>query len=364
MMIECINVKENYNLFAKEYEEAIFRSVDSGQYILGSELEKFEKNFAAYLGVKHCVGLNSGTDALLFAIRSLNIHEGDEVILPASTYIASTLGITENGATPVYVDSTEDTYLIDVNQIEKRITNRTKAILPVHLYGQSCDMDTIEKIAKKYGLYIIEDCAQSHGSCWNQHYTGTQGTIGCFSFYPTKPLGALGDAGAIVTNDDDLADKIRMLRNYGSKVKYYNESIGRNSRLDEIQAAILSVGLKHLDESNENRQAIAKRYLLEIKNDKVRLPYIAAKASHVFHLFPLLVDDQKRFNAYMLSKGIRTQVHYPIPPFMAECFSAQGHEWEEFPNASNLSKHEVSIPIYSGMKMEYVDFVIKVINEY
>lgn len=363
-MIECINVKDNYNLFAKEYEEAIFRSVNSGQYILGLELERFEKRFADYLGVKHCVGLNSGTDALLFAIRALNIQAGDEVILPASTYIASTLGITENGATPVYVDSTDDTYLIDVSQIEEKITKRTKAILPVHLYGQSCDMDAIGKIAKKYGLYIIEDCAQSHGSCWNQHYTGTQGTIGCFSFYPTKPLGALGDAGAIVTNDDVLADKIKMLRNYGSRVKYYNESIGRNSRLDEIQAAILSVGLKHLSETNGMRQLIAKRYLLEIKNNKIRLPYVSTKSSHVFHLFPILVEDQEGFNSYMLSRGIRTQVHYPIPPYMAECFSQQGHEWAEFPNASYLSKHEVSIPIYSGMKMSDVDFIIKTINEY
>ncbi|MCR4618540.1 MAG: DegT/DnrJ/EryC1/StrS family aminotransferase, partial [Lachnospiraceae bacterium] len=271
-MIEYTSLLQNYNLFKDEYEEAALRAFRSGWYILGPELERFEKEFASYLGVKNCVGLNSGTDALILAVRALGIGSGDEVIVPAGTYIASVLGITENGAKPVYVDSRPDTLLMDADKIEEAVTEKTKAILPVHLYGQACDMTKINTIAKKHGLYVIEDCAQCHGSKWDGKYAGTDSTISCFSFYPTKPLGALGDAGAVCTNDGELAQKVRMLRNYGSKVKYHNESVGVNSRLDEVQAAVLSVGLKHLDECNDIRVKIAEKYLSEIKNPKVQLP--------------------------------------------------------------------------------------------
>lgn len=363
-MIEYTSLKRNYDLFRSEYEEAVLCALRSGWYILGPELDDFEQSFASYLGVRHCIGLNSGTDALILAVRALGIGPGDEVIVPAGTYIASVLGITENGATPVYVDSRSDTLLIDSSKIEAAVTKATKAILPVHLYGQACDMDAIVSIAEKYGLYILEDCAQCHGAAWNGRLTGTQGTLAAFSFYPTKPLGAMGDAGAIVTNDDTLADRVRMLRNYGSRVKYHNESIGRNSRLDEIQAAILSVGLKHLDECNRMRQSIAEKYLNEISNAKVRLPYTEPSATHVFHLFPLLVDDQKRFQEYLENRGIKTQVHYPIPPYVAECYADQGYTWEEYPSASYIAQHEVSLPIYSGMKMEEVEAVIMSVNEY
>lgn len=363
-MIEYTSLKENYALFASEYEEAALRALRSGQYILGQELKNFEKSFAEYLGIKHCIGLNSGTDALILAVRALGIGCGDEVIVPAGTYIASVLGVTENGATPVYVDSNQETLLMNCSMIKNSITNKTKAIIPVHLYGQSCDMDAIMTIAKKNNLAVIEDCAQCHGSKWNNKMTGTQGNLACFSFYPTKPLGALGDAGAIVTNDDNLADKVRMLRNYGSRIKYHNESIGRNSRLDEIQAAILSVGLKHLDECNDIRIRIANKYLSDINNPKVKLPYTNPKATHVFHLFPVIVDDQKKFQDYMSDNGIKTQVHYPIPPYAAECYSNQGHFWNEFPNAAFIALHEVSLPIYSGMTINDVEIVIKAVNEY
>lgn len=363
-MIEYTSLKENFSLYSSEYEEAVLRAVHSGWYILGTELETFEQSFASYLGVKHCIGLNSGTDALILAVRALGIGVGDEVIVPAGTYIASVLGITENGATPVYVDSNTDTLLMDEGKIEELITENTKAIIPVHLYGQACNMDSILSVAKKHNISIIEDCAQCHGAKWNGKLTGTQGTLACFSFYPTKPLGALGDAGAVVTNNDDLADKLRMLRNYGSRVKYHNESIGRNSRLDEIQAAVLSVGLKHLDECNNMRIKIAEEYFSFIHNDKVKLPYTDPQATHVFHLFPIIVDDQKKFQDYMLSQGIRTQIHYPIPPYVAECYRDQGHVWAEFPNASFIAQHEVSLPIYNGMKMKDVDAVIKAVNSY
>ena len=363
-MVEYTSLLKNYELYKTEYEEAALRVFRSGWYILGPELERFEKDFASYLGVKHCIGVNSGTDALILAVRALGIGKGDEVIVPAGTYIASVLGVTENGANPVYVDSDSNTLLIDVRRIEAAITSRTKAILPVHLYGQACDMTSIMNIARKYNLYVLEDCAQCHGAKWNGTLTGTEGTLAAFSFYPTKPLGAMGDAGAIVTNDDELADKVRMLRNYGSRVKYQNESIGRNSRLDEVQAAVLGVGLKHIDETNEMRLKIANRYLSEIKNEKVRLPLIDKNATHVFHLFPVLVDNQKKFQEYMERCGIKTQVHYPIPPYVAECYVSQGYSWEDYPNAAYIAKHEVSLPIYSGMPMEDVEKVIKAINEY
>ena len=363
-MIEYTSLLKNYELYKAEYEEAALRALRSGWYILGPELEKFEKDFASYLNVKYCIGVNSGTDALILAIRALGIGAGDEVIVPAGTYIASVLGVTENGATPIYVDSDPETLLIDVKKIESAITSRTKAILPVHLYGQACDMSSILNIARKHNLYVLEDCAQCHGAKWNNVLTGTEGTMAAFSFYPTKPLGALGDAGAIVTNDDELADKVRMLRNYGSRVKYHNESIGRNSRLDEVQAAMLGVGLKHIDETNKMRTKIAERYLAEIKNVKIKLPITDIDATHVFHLFPILVDDQKKFQEYMEKCGIKTQVHYPIPPYVAECYVSQGHSWEDFPNAADIAKHEVSLPIYSGMLMEDVDKVIKAVNEY
>ncbi|WP_026664647.1 DegT/DnrJ/EryC1/StrS family aminotransferase [Butyrivibrio sp. FC2001] len=376
-MIEYTSLLKNYNLFKDEYEEASLRALRSGWYILGPELEGFEKAFAKYLGVKHCIGMNSGTDALILAVRALGIgsmnsdmggSEYDEVIVPAGTYIASVLGITENGAKPVYVDCDADTLLINPKLIENAITEHTKAILPVHLYGQSCNMDAIRAIAVRHNLPILEDCAQCHGSKWNEIMAGTGGTLAAFSFYPTKPLGALGDAGAVVTNDDEIADKLRMLRNYGSRVKYHNESIGRNSRLDEVQAACLYVGLKHLDDTNQIRIKIAEKYLTLIRNPKVKLPYKDPHATHVYHLFPVIVDDQKKFQSHMEKAGVKTQVHYPIPPYAAECYqnTFAGVENGEtlYPNADYIAKHEVSLPIYSGMDMEDVEVVIKAVNNY
>lgn len=363
-MIEFTSLADNYKLYKDEYDEVALRVLNSGMYILGQEGEKFEREFAEYLGVKHCIGVNSGTDALILGIRALGIGVGDEVIVPAETYIASVLGITENRATPVYVDVDPDTYLIDVNRIESAISENTKAIIPVHLYGQACNMDEITSIANKHHLAIIEDCAQSHGAKWNGKMTGTQGTLAAFSFYPTKPLGAFGDGGAVVTNDDELADKLRMLRNYGSRVKYHNESIGRNSRLDEIQAALLRVSLKHIVETQKARCYFANRYLNEIKNDKVKLPYIDNRSSHVFHLFPVIVEDQNRFQAYMEATGVKTQIHYPIPPFSADCYISQGHSEDEFPNATFISRHEISLPLFHGINDEDFNAVIRAINSY
>lgn len=356
-------LKRTYDLHKEEYEEAALRALRSGWYILGKEMIEFEKQFAAWAGVKHCVALNSGTDALILAFRAIGIKEGDEVICPANSYIASVIGIIENRGTPVFVDADEHMEM-DADAIEEKITDKTKAILPVHLYGHSSNMKKIKDIADRHGLILLEDCAQCHGSTFDGKLAGTFGKIGCFSFYPTKPLGALGDAGAIITDDDEIADKIRFFRNYGSKVKYHNETNGINSRMDEIQAAVLQVGLKYLEDGNKERQRIANRYLSEIKNPLIIFQKSYPEVNHVYHLFPILVKERDRFQLFLKKNGIDTAVHYPIPPYVAECYREWGYKWEDFPNAAYYARHEVSLPIYAGMPDEEVQYVIDVINRY
>ena len=363
MIVNSVVLKRTFELHKADYEEAALRALNSGWYILGKELETFEKEFAEWAGVKHCIGLNSGTDALILAVRALGIGPGDEVIVPANSYIASVIGVTENGATPVFVDA--DEYMeIDADRIEEKITDRTKAVLPVHLFGQSSRMDKIAQICRKHGLALIEDCAQCHGSTFRGKLTGTFGDIGCFSFYPTKPLGAFGDAGAIVTDNDELADRVRLLRNYGSRLKYRNEINGVNTRMDEIQAALLKVGLKYMAEGTAERKRQAALYKAELKNPKVIIPPVYAEADHVYHLFPVLVDDREAFLAYLKENGINTQVHYPIPPYVAECYAEWGYQWEDFPNAARYARQEVSLPIYAGLPDEELRYVIDVINRY
>ena len=363
MIVNSVVLKRTFELHKNEYEEAVLRVLNSGWYILGKEMKEFEDQFAAWLGVRHCVALNSGTDALVLAIRALGIGPGDEVIVPANAYIASVIGVSENGATPVFVDADEHLG-INADKIEEKITKKTKAILPVHLYGQSSNMNKICDIAQKYNLRLVEDCAQCHGSKFNGKLTGTFGTIGCFSFYPTKPLGAFGDAGAIVTNDDGLANKVRLLRNYGSNIKYHNEINGVNSRMDELQAAVLKVGLKYLDEGNLERRRQSQIYKTEIKNEKVFIPQGYENAYHVYHIFPILVEDRENFQMYLKKNNVNIQIHYPIPPYVAECYSEWGYTWEDFPNATYYARHEVSLPIYYGLPDEELRYVIDVINRY
>lgn len=363
MIVNSVVLKRTFNLHKAEYEEAAMRVLNSGWYILGKEMEEFEKEFAAWAGVKHCVALNSGTDALILAFRALDIGPGDEVIVPANSYIASVIGVTENDGTPVFVDADEHME-IDADQIEARITERTKAVLPVHLYGQSSRMDKIVEICEEHGLTLVEDCAQCHGSTYKGKLTGTFGKIGCFSFYPTKPLGAFGDAGAIITNDDDIAERVRLLRNYGSKVKYHNEINGVNSRMDEVQAAVLKVGLKYMADGTADRKHQAQMYKDGIKNAKVIIPKKYEDVEHVYHLFPVLVEDREAFQSYLKKNGVNTQVHYPIPPYMAECYQDWGYDWEDFPNAARFARCEVSLPIYAGLPDEEVQYVIDVINKW
>lgn len=362
-MIEFVSLKRQNDQYIQEYEEAALRALRSGWYILGKELEAFEAAFAQYMGVPYCIGINSGTDALILAVRALGIGPGDEVIVPANTYIASVMGITENGATPVFVEP--DIYHgVDAAKIEAAITERTKAILPVHFYGQACDMETICTIAEKHNLYVIEDCAQCHGARFKGKLTGTFGTIGCFSFYPTKPCGALGDGGALVTSDPALARKLRMMRNYGSEVKYVNEFSGVNSRLDEVQAAVLQVSLAHLNESNDYRRAIAQRYLSEITCDAVELPKTREGADHVYHVFPMLCKDRDAMQQHLLDRGVKTLCHYPIPPHLQQCYEGLGYGVGSFPISEGYAAQELSLPIYNGMPENEVTAVIEAVNSY
>ena len=352
-----------FKLYQSEYEESALRVLRSGWYILGPEVEAFEKEYAAYIGSKFCIGVASGLDALTLSLRALGIGKGDEVIVPANTYIATVLAITENGATPVFVEP-DEFYCIDVNKIECAITKRTKAIMVVHLYGQAAAMDRIKELSLNHDIHILEDCAQSHGSCFDNKMTGTFGIAGCFSFYPTKNLGAFGDAGAVVTNDEEFANKIRMLRNYGSRVKYHNEIEGVNSRLDEIQAALLRVKLRHLDELIDEREKIAKKYLTTISNVKIKLPNIRKGTNHVYHQFVIRTKERDKFKAYLYAKGIETMIHYPVPPHLADCYAEFGWKRNLFPIAECYADEVLSLPMFNGMKSEEIDYVIECCNQY
>lgn len=363
MQIPFNTLKPGYAKYRDEYLEAAMRVLDSGWYTLGRELEAFESEFVEWLGMKHCVGLNSGLDALILAVRALGIKAGDEVIVPANTYIASVLGITENGATPVFVEP-DQYYNIDPDKIEQAITPRTKAILVVHLYGQACRMDKIMEIAQRHNLPVIEDCAQSHGATFNGQKIGTFGTISCFSFFPTKNMGAFGDAGAIATNDEEIAQKIRALRNYGSEKKYYNKYQGVNSRMDEIQAALLRVKLRHIDEITAERRAIAEAYLAGIKNPNIILPQIAEGASHVWHLFVVRTDKRDDLQKYLADNGIGTQIHYPVPPHLAEAYKGLGHAKSSFPITEHYADSILSLPLYNGMANDEWAFVLNTINHW
>jgi dTDP-4-amino-4,6-dideoxygalactose transaminase len=350
-------------MYQEEYENAALRVLRSGWYVLGNEVSEFEKEFSAYTGRRYCVGLNSGLDALIMSVRALGIGEGDEIIVQANTYIATVLGITENGATPVFVEP-DEYFNIDASKIEEAITERTKAIMVVHLYGQASNMAPIVEIAKKHNLYIIEDCAQSHGASFNGRMTGTFGISGCFSFYPTKNLGAFGDAGAIVTDDKEFADKIRMMRNYGSKVKYHNEIEGLNSRLDEMQAALLRVKLTHLQELNDERNKIANMYDKGIKNIQIELPTVRQGSDSIYHQYVVKCQNRDALQKFLQDNGIQTQIHYPIPPHLAKCYEYLEHKKGEYPITERYANEVLSLPIYTGMTDEEVGYVIAMINEF
>lgn len=363
MKIDLNVLGRQFRLHQAEYEEAALRVLRSGWYILGPEVEAFEAEFSKFVGRKYCVGMNSGLDALTLSVRALGIGPGDEVIVPANTYIASVLAVTENGAKPIFVEP-DEFFTLDAERIEVAITDKTKAILVVHLYGQSAQMDRICEIVKRHQLYLIEDCAQSHGAVFNGAMTGVFGDAGCFSFYPTKNLGAFGDAGAVVIDDEALYEKLKMLRNYGSKVKYYNQLEGVNSRLDEMQAALLRVKLSHLPVLTEERQRIAEAYRSGIKNPRILLPKLRGQANHVWHQFVVRVKQRDEFQKYLEEHDIDTIIHYPIPPHLAECYARLGHRRGEFPITEQYADEVLSLPMFNGMREEEIRYVIEVCNRY
>ena len=349
--------------YKAEFEEKALNVLRSGWYVLGNEVNLFETEFANYVGSKHCVGLASGLDALWIAFRVLGIGTGDEVIVQANTYIASVMGITINGATPIFVEP-DEYYNIDASKIEEVITDKTKAILVVHLYGQASNMKPIMELAKKYKLRVVEDCAQSHGAKFNDKTTGTFGDVGCFSFYPSKNLGAFGDAGAIVTDDPQIAEDVRIFRNYGSEKRYYDRVVGTNSRLDEIQAGLLRVRLSHIRELENEKRQICTRYLNEINNSDIILPKTRDGATHIWHQFVIRTARRNELIKYLEDKGIGTIIHYPIPPHLSEAYSYLGYKKGAFPITEKYADTVLSIPLYNGMTGDELDYIIEAVNEF
>ena len=352
-----------YEMYEDEYNVAALRVLKSGWYVLGPEVKAFEEEFAKAMGSIYCIGLNSGLDALIMGLRALDIGEGDEVIVPANTFIATVIAVTENKATPVFVEP-DEYYNIDADKIEEKITDKTKAIIAVHLYGQAANMDKIKQITQKHNLYLLEDCAQAHTAMFNGRKIGTWGDIGCFSFYPTKNLGAFGDAGAVITDNKEIEEKIRKIRNYGSGIKYHNELTGVNSRLDEIQAALLRTKLSHLDELIGQREYYANEYLKRIKNEKLILPEVREGATPAWRLFVVRCKEREELKRYLEENAIFTQIHYPIPPHLQECYKDLGYKAGDFPRTEKFAKEILSLPLYNGMTDEELDYVIDVVNKF
>jgi len=363
MKIQANNLKKQFDLYKNEYELKAVQVLDSGWYILGNEVKQFETEFANYTNSKYCVGLASGLDALELAFRVIDVGKGDEVIVCSNAYIACVMGITMNEATPIFVEPDEYDNL-DASKIEEKITNNTKAILAVHLYGQSCDMDMISDIAKKHNLKVIEDCAQAHGTMWKNQKCGSIGDIGCWSFYPTKNLGCFGDGGAITTNNEHYAQQITMLRNYGSKIHYEFEEVGKNSRLDEIQAGLLRVKLVHLDELNIQRMVIANRYMKEVKNPLIHFLATRPGSNNVYHQFVIHTEHRNELIDYLNSKDIGSIIHYPIPPHLSKAYKYLGYKKGDFPICEKYAEEVLSLPMYNGMSNEEQDYVIEALNSF
>ncbi len=363
MKIMPNRLDRGFQLYQEEFETKALEVLRSGWYVLGKEVSSFEEEFAAYTGGKHCIGLASGLDALWIAFRVLGIGKGDEVIVQGNTYIASVMGITINGATPVFVEP-DEYFNIDASQIEEKITEKTKAILVVHLYGQASDMDTIMETARKHNLRVVEDCAQSHGARFRGKMTGTFGDIGCFSFYPSKNLGAFGDGGAIVTDDSSIADDVRIFRNYGSEKRYYNKVVGTNSRLDELQAGLLRVRLSHMQELEEEKRIICSRYLAELCHPDIILPDTREGATHIWHQFVIRTEQRQELIDYLNRKEIGTIIHYPIPPHLSEAYQYLNVCRGSLPVTEHYAETVLSIPLYNGMTDEEQNFVIDAINAF
>ncbi|WLR50576.1 DegT/DnrJ/EryC1/StrS family aminotransferase [Bacillus tianshenii] len=362
-MIPFLDLKKINEQYSDEINEAIQRVIKSGWYVLGDELQQFEAEFASYCGVKHCIGTSSGLDALSLILNAYDFKSGDEVIVPANTFIATILAITKNNLTPVFVEPDITSYNINSVLIEEKITERTKAIMVVHLYGQCSDMEVIKKVAQKYNLVIIEDAAQAHGAVYNKQKVGSIGDVAAFSFFPGKNLGALGDGGAVTTNEPNIAAKIRMLRNYGSKEKYVHMYEGENSRLDEIQAAILRVKLKYLDSDNQKRRNIANFYLENITNPSIIKPNVITDSkAHVWHLFVIRAKNRGELQKFLMSHGVQTLIHYPIPPHKQKAYKKWGNL--NLPISEKLHNEVLSLPMSPVLTKSEYEKVVMVLNHF
>lgn len=356
--VPFLDLQAAYLELKAEIDEAVSRVLASGWYLLGAEIDAFENEFAAYVGAKHCIGVGNGLDALHLSLRAMEIGSGDEVIVPSNTYIATWLAVTYAGATPVPVEPDARSYNLDPARLEAALTERTKAVIPVHLYGQPADMDPILDFAALHGLRVLEDAAQAHGARYKGRRVGALGDAAGWSFYPGKNLGALGDGGAVTTNDSDLAERVRTLRNYGSKVKYVNETPGFNSRLDELQAAVLRVKLRHLDAWNKRRQKVAARYLCALPGAGIELPSVSAWADPVWHLFVVRSSERDLLQERLREKGVSTLVHYPIPPHLQGAYRDMKRTAGSFPISERLHQQVFSLPIGPHLSDEHVEAVV------
>ncbi len=368
MKVPFLELKPTYLELKEEFDMAYHRVMDSGWYLLGKELEAFESEFAEYCGAKHCIGVGNGLDAIHLILRGYDIGPGDEVIVPSHTFIASWLGVTFAGATPMPVEVDSRTYNLDPALIEAAITPRTKAILPVHLYGQTADMDPILEIARRHNLKVVEDAAQAQGAKYKGRRAGSLGDAAAFSFYPGKNLGAFSDAGAVTTNDSRLAERMSRLRNYGSKIKYQHDEVGLNSRMDELQAAFLRVKLRHLDEWNERRSQIADVYLDGLKSEirnrglEITLPHVPSWASPVWHLFVIRHPDRDTFQIKLAKAGIGTLIHYPVPPHLSGAYSDGGRNFVALPLCEELARTVISLPIGPHLRPNQAAHVIELMK--
>jgi len=364
MKVPFFDLKRQAQTIKNEILKEIEKVIDECSFSLGYAVEEFEKNFANYLNIKYVVALNNGTSALHLALKSLNIKEGDEVILPSWTFIATAWGVSYLNAKPVFADVDEETWQIDPEDVRKKITKNTKAIIGVHIYGQPFNINEILKIAKEYNLYLIEDSAQAHGAEYNNKKVGTFGIVNTFSFYPSKNLGSYGEAGAISTNDENIAERIRILRNQGQKVRYEHIEIGYNMRMEGFQGAVLNVKLKYLDKWNERRREIANRYINEIKNPKIKFQKVVEGGKGVYHLFVVKVNDREKFLKHLEKFNIGYAFHYPKPVHLQKAYSFLNYKEGSLPVTEELSRTTVSIPMFPELTDEEVDYVIKVLNEF
>ena len=365
MKIPFLDLKTSHMELQSELEIAFRRVMESGSYILGEEVAAFEREFAEYCGVKHCIGVGNGLEALHLILRAYNIGPGDEVIVPANTYIATWLAVSYAGAVPVPIEPDRRTYNLDPELLEKAITPKTRALLPVHLYGQPAEMDPIIGIARQYGLKVIEDAAQAHGARYKGGLAGALGDAAGWSFYPSKNLGAIGDAGAVTTNDDELADRIRLLRNYGSRAKYYNDVKGYNSRLDPLQAAFLRVKLGYLNEWNQHRKLIAAYYCGALANvQDLTLPFVPDGIDPSWHLFVIRHLKRDNFQKHLTQAGIGTLIHYPVPPHLSAAYAELGGKVGDFPITEQLAETVISLPMGPGLAMEQVESVVRSIKSF